>query len=65
MMGTIGMTNQKSALWTLPCFEEELTKMLGSRTKKELSPEGMVTAAVLVPLFTKKRATPRSFDQTV
>ncbi len=27
--------------------------MLGSRRKKELSPEGMITAAVLVPLFTK------------
>ncbi|MGO9566236.1 MAG: NUDIX hydrolase [Desulfomonilaceae bacterium] len=27
--------------------------MLGSREKRELSPEGMVTAAVLVPLFTK------------
>jgi 8-oxo-dGTP pyrophosphatase MutT (NUDIX family) len=53
MTGTIGMTDNKRALWTLPCFEEELTKMLGSRTKKELSPEGMITAAVLVPLFTK------------
>lgn len=27
--------------------------MLGSRRKKALSPEGMITAAVLVPLFTK------------
>ncbi len=47
------MTNKKSPLWTLPCFEEEITKMLGSRTKKELSPDGLTTAAVLVPLFTK------------
>ncbi len=53
MMGTIEMTNTENALWTLPCFEEELTKILGSRRKNELPPDGMTTAAVLVPLFVK------------
>ncbi len=47
------MNVQKNAVWNLPCFEEQLAKMLQSREKKMLSPDGLVTAAVLVPLFTK------------
>ncbi|MGB6067097.1 MAG: CoA pyrophosphatase [Desulfomonilaceae bacterium] len=47
------MSNEKNPLWTLPCFEVELTKMLRSRKKRTLPPDGMITAAVLVPLFTK------------
>ena len=47
------MTDEKDPLWTLPCFEMELTKILKSHKKRTLPPDGMTTAAVLVPLFTK------------
>jgi 8-oxo-dGTP pyrophosphatase MutT (NUDIX family) len=46
------MNNEKRTLWTLPCFEDKLARILAGREKKTLSPEGMVVAAVLVPLFT-------------
>ncbi|HMK34733.1 MAG TPA: CoA pyrophosphatase [Desulfomonilaceae bacterium] len=45
------MISQKPPLWSLPCFEEQLAQMLCARNKITLSPEGMIVAAVLVPLF--------------
>jgi 8-oxo-dGTP pyrophosphatase MutT (NUDIX family) len=45
------MNSEKKRLWNLPCFEDELERILADRQKKRLSPEGMVIAAVLVPLF--------------
>lgn len=38
-------------LWESHCFEQEVFSMLQSRSKSRLSPEGLITAAVLVPLF--------------
>lgn len=40
-------------VWDLPCFEDELTRMLGARLKENLPSDGLVTAAVLVPLYRK------------
>ncbi len=34
-----------------PCFGDEIAEILGSRVKQTLPVDGMVTAAVLVPLF--------------
>jgi 8-oxo-dGTP pyrophosphatase MutT (NUDIX family) len=47
------MRNDDYRQWTLPCFEEGLTKALGKREKRTLSREGKVVAAVLIPLFGK------------
>ncbi len=47
------MSYKPKELWNLPCFEEKLTAILNSRQKRILSSNGMVTAAVLVPLFSK------------
>jgi len=38
-------------LWSLPSFEEALVRILNERPKKTLPREGMVVAAVLIPLF--------------
>jgi hypothetical protein len=51
-MQAINMNSETAPLWTLPCFEDELARILSAREKKTLSPEGLVVAAVLVPLFT-------------
>lgn len=40
-------------IWLDPCFEKILPGMLAGRRKNTLSPEGLITAAVLVPLFNK------------
>jgi len=40
-------------MWDLPCFEDELIRMLGGREKEALPADGLVTAAVLVPLYRK------------
>ena len=45
------MTAGKNGIWNLPEFEERLAGILNSRTKTILSREGVVVAAVLVPLF--------------
>ncbi len=45
------MTARKNGIWNLPEFEERLAGILKSRTKTTLSREGVVVAAVLVPLF--------------
>jgi len=42
--------------WNLPCFEEEVARVLQSRRKRALSADGLITAAVLVPLFFKDGA---------
>lgn len=47
------MTIEEAALRNLPCFEEKLSIILDSRTTNVLPPDGLVTAAVLVPLFSK------------
>lgn len=49
------MTNKM--LWSLPCLEEGLNKALDGRTKTVLSADGMVEAAVLIPLFSKNGRT--------
>jgi 8-oxo-dGTP pyrophosphatase MutT (NUDIX family) len=48
------MQNKERALLDLPCFEEELEKILTSRDKQFLPADGLVTAAVLLPLFHKE-----------
>lgn len=45
------MYKKSIEVWNLPCFEDELTKALGAHPRKVLSSEGMIIAAVLVPLF--------------
>jgi 8-oxo-dGTP pyrophosphatase MutT (NUDIX family) len=47
------VNDQEAPLWDLACFEDKLAEILSSRRKKALDPHGMVTAAVLVPLFVK------------
>lgn len=47
------MTIEEAALRNLPCFEEKLATILESRTKKVLPTDGLITAAVLFPLFSK------------
>ena len=47
------MNEHKEAVWNLPCFEEQLARMLQSREKRVLPPDGLITAAVLVPLYIK------------
>jgi 8-oxo-dGTP pyrophosphatase MutT (NUDIX family) len=47
------MTNN-SALWKLPCLERELVRMLRTRKKAVLSADGLVTAAVLIPIFERE-----------
>lgn len=47
------MTIEEAALCNLPCFEQKLASILDSRTKKVLPTNGLITAAVLVPLFSK------------
>lgn len=48
------MRRYKSRWWNLPCLEDELTKLFGERKKEVLPADGLVTAAVLVPLFKKQ-----------
>lgn len=45
------MDSNKQELWKLPCFERELERILNTRTKRTLPPDGMTIASVLVPLF--------------
>ncbi|MBI5248596.1 MAG: CoA pyrophosphatase [Desulfomonile tiedjei] len=45
------MSEKAAPIWTLPDFEEKLERLLKSRTKILLPADGMITAAVLVPLF--------------
>jgi 8-oxo-dGTP pyrophosphatase MutT (NUDIX family) len=45
--------NDNARLWELPCFEEELIRILSGREKEALPADGLVTAAVLIPLFHK------------
>ncbi len=45
------MKNESAEIWDIPCFEDELTRILDARQKRILSPDGMTVAAVLVPLF--------------
>lgn len=47
------MTIEEAALRNLPCFQEKLASILVSRTKRVLPTDGLITAAVLVPLFSK------------
>lgn len=47
------MSENTTPIWTLPDFEAKLERLLRSRRKRLLSPDGMVTAAVLVPLYRK------------
>lgn len=49
--------NDHEDSWNLDCLEDELTRILPSRSKVILSGEGLVTAAVLVPLFAKEGET--------
>ena len=46
--------NNNKKVWDLPCFEDELTRILDGREKEALPADGLVTAAVLVPLFRKE-----------
>ena len=48
------MNSSAEYWWNLPCFEEELVKILAARPKEALPADGLVTAAVLVPLFRKE-----------
>ncbi len=45
------MDKNSIGIWDLPCFEDELTRVLEERPRRVLSPDGMTIAAVLVPLF--------------
>jgi 8-oxo-dGTP pyrophosphatase MutT (NUDIX family) len=45
------MTALKNGIWNLPDFERRLAEILNGRTKRVLSREGVVVAAVLIPLF--------------
>jgi len=47
------MQKTDKLLQSLPCLEEELARVLKSRTKILLSPDGMIEAAVLIPLYSK------------
>lgn len=42
-----------NASWNLECLERELARKLGSRSKNVLPVDGLIAAAVLVPLFAK------------
>ncbi len=53
MKGKKDMRVEYPPIWTLPCFEEELFTIFKSRRKTVLPRNGMVQAAVLVPLFRK------------
>jgi 8-oxo-dGTP pyrophosphatase MutT (NUDIX family) len=48
------MKREPQGIWNLPCFPEELVRLLGSREKVVLPSEGQTTAAVLVPLYRKE-----------
>jgi 8-oxo-dGTP pyrophosphatase MutT (NUDIX family) len=48
------MNKHNDAVWNNPCFEEQLTRILKSREKRVLSAHGLITAAVLMPLFSKE-----------
>jgi 8-oxo-dGTP pyrophosphatase MutT (NUDIX family) len=45
------MNAVRKPIWDLPGFEEKLEHLLRTRRKQLLAPDGLVTAAVLVPLF--------------
>jgi 8-oxo-dGTP pyrophosphatase MutT (NUDIX family) len=45
------MDKNSFEIWNLPCFEDELTRVLDARSRKILPPDGKTIAAVLVPLF--------------
>jgi 8-oxo-dGTP pyrophosphatase MutT (NUDIX family) len=45
------MDNTAPHLELKPCFGDEIAEILGDRVKQKLPVDGMVTAAVLVPLF--------------
>jgi len=47
------MKKENNPLWTLPCFEEELARILDERRKQVLSRNRVVVAAVLLPLYRK------------
>ncbi len=47
------MSETTKSIWTLSDFEERLERLLRIRRKRLLPPDGMVTAAVLVPLFSE------------
>lgn len=47
------MKEKTQAMWNLPCFPQELAKILKSREKLVLPSDGLTTAAVLVPLYRK------------
>jgi 8-oxo-dGTP pyrophosphatase MutT (NUDIX family) len=51
IVGESHMSEKEKPIWSLPDFEDRLQKTLRSRRKKLLSSEGLITAAVLVPLF--------------
>lgn len=47
------MTEEKNLYKSLPAFQEKLIEVFSTRPKNILSSEGLITAAVLVPLFEK------------
>lgn len=46
-------SNHHNAAWNLDCLEKELARKLSSRSKNVLPVDGLIAAAVLVPLFAK------------
>jgi len=49
----MGTHSEMNTLWRLPCFEDQLSGILQTRTKVQLPVHDLVVAAVLVPLFMK------------
>lgn len=47
------MTADKKLYQSMPAFENRLSKVISKRSKIRLSADGLITAAVLVPLFEK------------